>query len=75
MNRKARDHVEHRGNHPAVQNLAPRIADQFGLHVEAQLRRIRIGRLDLQAEDAVERHSLLEHMPQFGFHRLQVSHS
>ena len=73
MDREAGRDVEHRRDHAAVQDLPARIADQLGPHVEAQLRRVRIDRLDLQAEHAVERHVLLEHLPQLGFHRLSSS--
>ena len=70
---EAADHVQRRRDHPAVQDLADRIADQFGPHIEPQPRRFGIERIDLEAEHAIERNHLLEGAPDLRLEALSFS--
>src|SRR4051794_22728024 len=74
MNGEAGRHVEHGGDHAAVEDLPARVADQVRAHVEAQLRCSGIERLDLQAEHAVEWYAVLEHVAELGFQLREILH-
>src|SRR5690606_3334640 len=56
--------VEHRRRHAAVQATIEEVADQLGAHVEAHPWLERVERLDHEAQDPVERDSVLENVPQ-----------
>src|SRR6202035_603070 len=70
---EAADHVQRRRDHPAVQDLADRIADQFGPHLEPQARRLGIKRIELEPEHAVERDHLLEGAPDLRLDALDLA--
>jgi hypothetical protein len=70
---EAADHVECRRDHPAVQGLTNRVADQLRSHVEPQPRRLGNERIDLEPKHAIERNHLLEGATNFWLNATNVA--
>src|SRR6185312_7349966 len=64
VDREPGHYVERRRDHPAVQDAARGVADQFGLHVETQLWFLGVEGFDLEPQHLVEGHEFLEEAPQ-----------